>query len=112
MEQVFSYIISFGASVMMPIIFTIIGLCIGMNFGKALKSGLFVGVGFVGLGIVTALLTDNFQTPLKSIEDIFNLNLSVFDMGWPAGCQRGLQHCCGRTDNPRLSGHQLPDAHH
>ena len=66
MEQVFSYIIALGASVMMPIIFTIIGMCIGMKFGKALKSGLFVGVGFVGLGVVTALLTTNF------------------DMGWPA----------------------------
>ena len=61
MEQVFSYIISLGASVMMPIIFTVIGLCIGMKFGKALKSGLFVGVGFVGLGVVTALLTTNFN---------------------------------------------------
>ena len=48
MEQVFSYIISLGASVMMPILFTIIGLCIGMKFGKSLKSGLYVGVGFVG----------------------------------------------------------------
>ena len=35
MEQVFSYIIALGASVMMPIIFTIIGMCIGMKFGKA-----------------------------------------------------------------------------
>ena len=66
MEQVFSYIIALGASVMMPIIFTIIGMCIGMKFGKALKSGLFVGVGFVGLGVVTALLTTNFDTPPES----------------------------------------------
>lgn len=84
MEQVFSYIISLGASVMMPIIFTIIGLCIGMKFGKALKSGLFVGVGFVGLGVVTALLTSNFNDPLKLISDIYHLQLNVFDMGWPA----------------------------
>ena len=63
MEQVFGYIIALGASVMMPIIFTIIGMCIGMKFGKALKSGLFVGVGFVGLGVVTALLTTNFNSP-------------------------------------------------
>ena len=48
MEQVFAYIIQLGASVMMPILFTIIGLCIGMKFGKSLKSGLYVGVGFVG----------------------------------------------------------------
>ena len=84
MEQVFSYIISLGASVMMPILFTIIGLCIGLKFGKSLKSGLYVGVGFVGLGIVTALLTNNFGDPLSEISRLYNLQLGVFDMGWPA----------------------------
>ena len=84
MEQVFSYIISLGASVMMPILFTIIGLCIGLKFGKSLKSGLYVGVGFVGLGIVTALLTNNFGGPLSEISQIYGLQLGVFDMGWPA----------------------------
>ena len=84
MEQVFSYIISLGASVMMPILFTIIGLCIGLKFGKSLKSGLYVGVGFVGLGIVTALLTTNFGGPLSEISRLYDLQLRVFDMGWPA----------------------------
>ena len=84
MEQVFSYIISLGASVMMPILFTIIGLCIGLKFGKSLKSGLYVGVGFVGLGIVTALLTTNFGDPLSEISKLYDLQLGVFDMGWPA----------------------------
>ena len=84
MEQVFSYIISLGAAVMMPILFTIIGLCIGMKFGKALKSGLYVGVGFVGLNVVTKLLTDNFTSPLENISDLYQLALKVFDMGWPA----------------------------
>ena len=84
MEQVFSYIISLGASVMMPILFTIIGLCIGLKFGKSLKSGLYVGVGFVGLGIVTALLTNNFGVPLSEISELYDLQLRVFDMGWPA----------------------------
>ena len=84
MEQVFSYIISLGASVMMPILFTVIGLCIGLKFGKSLKSGLYVGVGFVGLGIVTALLTNNFGEPLSDISSLYDLQLGVFDMGWPA----------------------------
>ena len=84
MEQVFSYIISLGASVMMPILFTIIGLCIGLKFGRSLKSGLYVGVGFVGLGIVTALLTTNFGGPLSEISNLYDLQLKVFDMGWPA----------------------------
>ena len=82
MEQVFSYMISLGASVMMPILFTIIGLCIGLKFGRSLKSGLYVGVGFVGLGIVTALLTTNFGGPLSEISRLYDLQLKVFDMGW------------------------------
>ena len=61
MEAVFSYIIGLGAAVMMPIIFTILGLCIGIGFSKALKSGLLVGVGFVGLSIITALLVDTMS---------------------------------------------------
>jgi len=69
---------------MMPILFTIIGLCIGLKFGKSLKSGLYVGVGFVGLGIVTALLTNNFGGPLSDISSLYDLQLGVFDMGWPA----------------------------
>ena len=84
MEQFFSYINQMGAPVMMPILFTIIGLCIGLKFGKSLKSGLYVGIGFVGLGIVTALLTDRFNAPLESFSKVFELDLSVFDMGWPA----------------------------
>ena len=69
---------------MMPILFTIIGLCIGLSFGRSLKSGLYVGVGFVGLGIVTALLTTNFGGPLSAISELYHLQLKVFDMGWPA----------------------------
>lgn len=84
MEQVFKYILGLGAAVMMPIIFTIIGLCIRMKFSKALKSGLFVGVGFVGLAVITGLLTANFDTPLKDISKLYHLELNVFDMGWPA----------------------------
>ena len=84
MEQVFAYIIGLGAAVMMPILFTILGVCIGIKFGKALKSGLLVGVGFVGLSIVTALLTNTLGDPLKRVTEIYGLSLGIFDMGWPA----------------------------
>lgn len=84
MEQVFSYIIGLGAAVMMPILFTILGVCIGIKFGKALKSGLLVGVGFVGLSVVTALLTSSLGEPLKKVTEIYGLSLQIFDMGWPA----------------------------
>ncbi|EFI72511.1 MULTISPECIES: PTS galactitol transporter subunit IIC [Segatella] len=104
MEQVFSYIISLGASVMMPIIFTIIGLCIGMKFGKALLSGLYVGVGFVGLGVVTALLTNNFGDPLSAISQIYHLQLNVFDMGWPAAASVAYNTAVGALIIPICLG--------
>ena len=82
--DVFSYIINLGASVMMPIIFTILGLLLGIKMGKALHSGLYVGVGFVGLSVVTSLLTSSLGPALSEVVKIYRLNLGIFDMGWPA----------------------------
>ena len=69
---------------MMPVIFTILGVCIGIKFGKALMSGLKVGVGFIGLSIVTALLTSALGPALNTVVGLYDLQLKVFDMGWPA----------------------------
>ncbi len=69
---------------MMPVIFTVLGVCIGIKFGDALKSGLKVGVGFIGLSIVTALLTSALGPALNTVVDLYDLQLKVFDMGWPA----------------------------
>ena len=71
MEEVFSYIIGLGAAVMMPIIYTILGVCIGIKLSKALKSGLLVGVGFVGLSVVTALLTSSLGPAFCFVVDFY-----------------------------------------
>lgn len=87
MKDVFAYVIGLGASVMMPVIFTVLGVCIGVKPSKVLKSGLLVGVGFVGLGVVTGLLTNganNLGAALGQMTEIYRLNLSFFDLGWPA----------------------------
>lgn len=80
----FSYVIGLDAAVMMPVIFTALGVCIGLRFSRALKSGLLVGVGFVGLGVVTALLTSSLGPALKGMTELYHLNLPYFDLGWPA----------------------------
>ncbi len=84
MGNVFSYIIGLGASVMMPIIFTLLGLFLRIKPGKALLSGLYVGVGFVGLSVVTGLLTSSLGPALEKVVQNYGLQLSIFDMGWPA----------------------------
>lgn len=81
---VLDYIVNLGASVMMPIIFTIFALLLRVKIGKAIKSGLLVGVGFIGLNIVIALLTDNLGPAAEQMVKNFGLNLHVLDVGWPA----------------------------
>ncbi|MCM1072027.1 MAG: PTS sugar transporter subunit IIC [[Clostridium] fimetarium] len=107
MEQVFSYIIGLGAAVMMPIIFTILGLCIGIKFGDALKAGLKVGVGFIGLSIVTALLTSALGPALNTVVDIYDLQLKVFDMGWPAAASVAYNTAVGAFIIPVCLGVNL-----
>ena len=104
MEEVFKYIIGLGAAVMMPIIFTILGVCIGIKLPKALKSGLLVGVGFVGLSVVTALLTSSLGPALSKMVEIYGLELGIFDMGWPSAAAGSLQHFSRCFHYPCLLG--------
>lgn len=82
--DVFSYINSLGASVMMPIILTIIGVVLGAKFGKALRGGLTVGIGFIGLNLVTGLMGENLAPVVQQMAQRFGLALSTVDIGWPA----------------------------
>lgn len=107
MEQVFAYIIGLGAAVMMPVIFTVLGVCIGIKFGDALKAGLKVGVGFVGLSIVTALLTSALGPALNAVVELYDLQLKVFDMGWPAAASVAYNTAVGAFIIPVCLGVNL-----
>lgn len=50
-----------GASAILPIIITILGLVFRMKLGDAIKAGLTVGVGFIGLTLVVGLLNDSLS---------------------------------------------------
>lgn len=61
--SVFSFIQGLGVSVMMPILLTILGCCFGAGFGKSLRAGLTVGIGFIGLNLVINSLLGNHACP-------------------------------------------------
>lgn len=107
MEKIFNYILGLGAPVMMPIIFTILGICIKVKPAKAVKSGLLIGVGFVGLSIVTSLLTTALGPALKEVVKIYNLQLAVFDMGWPAAASIAYNTSVGAFVIPACLGVNL-----
>ena len=94
------YIIGLGASVMMPIIFTIIGVAMGIKVSKAVRSGLYVGVGFVGLGVITKLLTDNLGPAVDALATIYNLETDILDIGWPAAAEVAYNTAVGAVVIP------------
>ena len=80
----FSYINGLGASVMMPIILTIFGVILGAKFGKALRGGLTVGVGFIGLNLAVGLIGTYLAPDVQQMATRFHLSLTTVDVGWPA----------------------------
>ncbi|MBB6217416.1 PTS system galactitol-specific IIC component [Anaerosolibacter carboniphilus] len=81
---VLDYIVNLGAQVMMPIIITVFALLLGAKFGKSLRAGLTVGVGFVGLNMVIGLLGGNLGPAAQEMVHKLGLELTVIDVGWPA----------------------------
>lgn len=80
----FNFIQGLGATVMMPIIICIFGILLGTQKGKALRAGLTVGVGFIGLNLVIGALSSNLGPAVQQMITRFGLHLSVIDVGWPA----------------------------
>jgi PTS system galactitol-specific IIC component len=81
----FSGLSSMGVSVVMPIVLTILGCCFGAGFGKSLKAGLTVGIGFIGLNLViNNLMGTDLAGAVTAMVNRFGLSLSIIDVGWPA----------------------------
>lgn len=77
------YVIDMGASVMLPIVIAIISICIGIKAGKAIQSGLMIGVGFVGLNLLINMMSDQLGPAAQAMSERFGLTLNVVDIGWP-----------------------------
>ena len=74
-------IINMGAGVFLPIILTIVGLVFGMNFWKALKSGLLVGIGYTCLNLIVNLLISTIA-PVTSFFASSGEGYAIIDAGW------------------------------
>jgi len=82
--QGFKFIQGLGPAVMMPIIIFLLGVCLKAGVGKSIRSGLTVGVGFIGLNLVIGLMSSNLGPAAQQMIEKYGLSLSVIDVGWPA----------------------------
>src|SRR5699024_8464595 len=97
---IIEYILDLGPIVMLPLIIFILGLVLRQGIGKSLRSGIMVGVGFVGVNLVIGLLTDNLGPAAQQMAERFNLGLSVVDVGWPGAAPMAWASVIGTVAIP------------
>ncbi|SEH87445.1 PTS system IIC component, Gat family [Halobacillus karajensis] len=73
-----------GATVILPVAIFLLGLLFGQKPGKAFRSGLTIGVAFVGIFLVVDLLVHNLGPAAQGMVDRLGVELNVIDVGWPA----------------------------
>lgn len=88
-----NYIIDMGASAMLPLVIAILSIIVGVKIGKAVRAGLMVGVGFVGLGLIVDMMNANLGPAAQQMSKNFGLSMSVVDLDG--------QEC------PQSHGHQV-----
>lgn len=76
------YFLGLGAIVMLPIVIFILALCFRIKPAKAFRSALVVGIGFVGVFTIFALMGDQVGPAAKAIVQRTGLNLPDVDLGW------------------------------
>lgn len=81
--EIMRYILDLGPTVMLPVVIGLFSLCLGMKAGDAFKSGLQIGIGFVGIGLVIGLMLDSIGPAAKAMAEHFEIGLEVVDVGWP-----------------------------
>ena len=79
--DVISYIVDLGSYIFAPMLMCLIGLLFGLKFPKALRAGATVGVGLVGVSIVSTLTSQSLGPVINEMVKVLNLNLTAIDVG-------------------------------
>lgn len=75
--------LGFGPSVMLPVIIFIFGVGLGQKVGRAFRSALTIGIGFVGIGLIITLLLTTLGPVAQGMVKNWHMNLGTIDVGWP-----------------------------
>ncbi|GIK36821.1 MAG: PTS sugar transporter subunit IIC [Chloroflexota bacterium] len=73
-----------GASVILPIIIFVMGLILGAKPGKAFRSGVTIGIAFVGINLVIGLMWTSLSNVAQAMVTRTGVSLTTVDVGWPS----------------------------
>ncbi|MGT2950714.1 PTS galactitol transporter subunit IIC [Streptococcus cuniculi] len=83
LQNIMQTITGMGASAILPLVIFILGICFRMKVSAAVKSGIMVGIGFIGLGLVVTLLSSSLQPAIDYYSEL-GTGFTIVDLGWPA----------------------------
>lgn len=75
-------IINMDIPLLLPLTVIILSVCLGIKAGKAIYSGLMIGAGFAGIGLIVDIMNRDLGSALKEMSVRFGLSLEVVDVGW------------------------------
>lgn len=75
---------TFGSTILLPIIIAILALIMGAKFGRAFRAGVTVGIAFIGINLVTGLMSSVLSEVGQALTTNLGIQRDVFDVGWPA----------------------------
>ena len=78
-----NYVLGLGPTVILPIAIFILAIIFRVPAGKAVRSALTIGIGFVGINVVIGILTENLGPITKQLVEKYSISLSTIDVGWP-----------------------------
>lgn len=84
LNGVTGYLNALGASVVLPVLITVFGLILGLTFSKALRAGITIGIGFIGINLVIGLMGQQVSPAAQAMAERFGVGLDVVDVGWPS----------------------------
>lgn len=79
------WFIGLGSTVFLPIIIFVIGLIFGVKPSKSFISGITVGIGSIGLGLVIDLLSGSLGSAIQLMGQNYGTSLSIMDIGCGVG---------------------------
>jgi galactitol PTS system EIIC component len=83
LEAVVTTLLSFKSYVMLPILMLILSVVIRLNFKRALKASITLGIGFVGIFIIFDYFVSKIGPVLNVIINRTGISQNVLDVGWP-----------------------------
>lgn len=80
-NSVIQFVMDLGGAIFLPIMITLLGLLFGIKFFDSLKSGLRIGIGFIGINLVLGLLIDGLNPVVNHYVNT-GAGFMITDIGW------------------------------